>query len=553
MQSLGAVRLLGGVDMYLDREGLHDIVASREVLLVAAGNLSEEMPIGWGPQPPIRPLYIGTRLSPHLMTPEFVAHLKAQGPIGARDPATLELLRAHGVESYFSGCLTLTLQTSPPVKRQGVILVDLSDAAMAGLPEHLSRDALLVDHVRAPGGGMFVRPLNAARHADEPSRWEAMVGPRSGWKGLSTIEDLAHAPESAPAMLFPRLDRWEDNLRAVHELSHAQALLELYAGAELVVTSRLHCALPCLALGTPVVLITADDVYAPSRYGTFTHFQRRWSDSEMASIDWSPAPPDLAPHAQWLRGMLHDRLRERGVAVSAENSTARSSPPAISSVPPVRTTADDASPAFRNTLRNPQFDEWTRADSPIVYAGQTPAADHWRYFLHSSGVVADQSRRPFKLGQVDVEGAPRHYARVHVREAANAAVNIDLLQRLEHLELLAGEPATFSIYLRASRPCDARFFLLRFFGEGGDPPYYDTPEEPFVQIDTVWRRYAWRLKGRGLEGRVAGPGAHVDLTLRLRELGADTVVDLACAQLEAGGRMTRFDTGARDLRRMLGG
>lgn len=34
----------------------------------------------------------------------------------------------------------------------------------------------------------------------------------------------------------------------------AENLLKKYATAKLVITSRIHCALPCLALGTPVIL-----------------------------------------------------------------------------------------------------------------------------------------------------------------------------------------------------------------------------------------------------------------------------------------------------------
>jgi len=37
----------------------------------------------------------------------------------------------------------------------------------------------------------------------------------------------------------------------------AERLLSLYAQARSVVTSRLHCALPCLAFGTPVLLVTS--------------------------------------------------------------------------------------------------------------------------------------------------------------------------------------------------------------------------------------------------------------------------------------------------------
>src|SRR5205085_10361521 len=37
--------------------------------------------------------------------------------------------------------------------------------------------------------------------------------------------------------------------------SVAEDFLKKYATAKLVVTSRLHCALPCLAFGTPVIFI----------------------------------------------------------------------------------------------------------------------------------------------------------------------------------------------------------------------------------------------------------------------------------------------------------
>lgn len=39
----------------------------------------------------------------------------------------------------------------------------------------------------------------------------------------------------------------------------AKALLQRYANAKLVITSRIHAALPCLGLGTPVILICPYD------------------------------------------------------------------------------------------------------------------------------------------------------------------------------------------------------------------------------------------------------------------------------------------------------
>jgi hypothetical protein len=38
-------------------------------------------------------------------------------------------------------------------------------------------------------------------------------------------------------------------------MAEAKRLVERYARAGLVITSRIHCALPCLGLGTPVVYV----------------------------------------------------------------------------------------------------------------------------------------------------------------------------------------------------------------------------------------------------------------------------------------------------------
>jgi exopolysaccharide biosynthesis predicted pyruvyltransferase EpsI len=42
---------------------------------------------------------------------------------------------------------------------------------------------------------------------------------------------------------------------AVNRLRKAIQLLRTYATAKSVITTRLHCALPCLAIGTPVLFI----------------------------------------------------------------------------------------------------------------------------------------------------------------------------------------------------------------------------------------------------------------------------------------------------------
>lgn len=70
-------------------------------------------------------------------------------------------------------------------------------------------------------------------------------GPRSGECIVDSTDRTPHIYHEIPSETT-----WE------RQLEMANKLLEMYKTAELVVTSRLHVALPCLAMGTPVLIQT---------------------------------------------------------------------------------------------------------------------------------------------------------------------------------------------------------------------------------------------------------------------------------------------------------
>ena len=157
------------------------------------------------------PLFISLHLTPELGASygsalplrEFIAKnggfhevLKRYEPIGARDVATQLVLEEAGIECYVSGRLTLTLELQREISRGDTVM--LTDVPV---------------EVYARVRGCTSRPILALTHATE---------------GLDTVED---------------------------RMARAAELLNLYQGAHLVITSRLHAAMPCLALGTPVILV----------------------------------------------------------------------------------------------------------------------------------------------------------------------------------------------------------------------------------------------------------------------------------------------------------
>lgn len=214
IQSIAARRFLPAVDCLVDRDHLNapDIPDCKLIL----NGWHTHRPENWPPSPAIDPLLISFHLTNEvfsrninginptatLLKGKNLEYLKQHGPVGTRDTYTRDLLRNAGVDAYFSGCLTLTLGNGEQrIRGEYVCASDLNPAQVAALRER----------TRAP-----------------------------------VIENT---PNAAPGPFDERM-------------TQAERLLDVYANARCVVTTRLHCALPCLAFGTPVLLLTtADDKY----------------------------------------------------------------------------------------------------------------------------------------------------------------------------------------------------------------------------------------------------------------------------------------------------
>ena len=211
IQSLAARRLLPQVDFHVDREALDTFegTADDEHRILLNGWFMQR-PDRWPPSDRLTPLVIsfhlaetatlgdGASLPPAetLLRGENLAYLRRVAPIGARDLSTLRRLQEHGVEAYFSGCLTLTLPERDPAKAEDyVAVVDLPRQLVKACRRRTSSPLRLLTH-------------------DEPGV-------------LTTRERSARAEE----------------------------LLASYRRARCVVTTRLHVALPCLAMGVPVLLV----------------------------------------------------------------------------------------------------------------------------------------------------------------------------------------------------------------------------------------------------------------------------------------------------------
>lgn len=180
--------------------------------------------------PDIIPVYLGL----YLISGTAAAGLKLRefAPIGCRDVHTLHELQKEEIPCYFSGCMTLTLPISVEgsEKRDKVFFVDAPKELLPYIPQKIYDEAVFLSHA------------------------------------ISEKED----PEKA-----------------------AKERYELYKKhAKLIVTRRIHCAMPAIAAGIPVVLVSPKTQIRSSVVKPFVHL---YDTSEYPKIDWNPKPIEYEP------------------------------------------------------------------------------------------------------------------------------------------------------------------------------------------------------------------------------------------------------------------
>lgn len=230
IQSYAASRFLPSVDCFVDREHLNEFVTDdgdAVAVIMNAWYLHNKLSFAISPY--IHPLYISMHFAEadclkigydFLSEKVIKAFSQSKYGVGCRDISTIEILKKKGLKNtYFSGCLTLTLTPFNDVEKTNkVYCVDVDDSIADLISSNTDFEVIRTTH-------------NITPEKSVDFNWEA------------------------------RKKRTED-------------LLRNYQGAKFVVTSRLHCALPCLAIGVPVFLVYRDDEINGKRISDYLLFLR---------------------------------------------------------------------------------------------------------------------------------------------------------------------------------------------------------------------------------------------------------------------------------------
>ena len=154
----------------------------------------------------IEPLYLSIHLSNNIQDKRMIKHLKKYEPIGCRDINTYHILMNNRIKAFFSSCLTTTLDINyikkSSLRNEEIIFTNFKFGYLNKADE-------------------FIKNLTAYN--------------------FTNVTYLTHF--------------FSTKISHLKRFQIAHSLLKRYANAKLVITTRIHAALPCLALKTPVILV----------------------------------------------------------------------------------------------------------------------------------------------------------------------------------------------------------------------------------------------------------------------------------------------------------
>ncbi|MCR5077903.1 MAG: polysaccharide pyruvyl transferase family protein [Prevotella sp.] len=255
IQALASSQYLPQIDGFVDRDeelkDYHD-----EPTAVIMNGWYMHNPKNWPPSEDIIPLFVAFHLNvlakKEMTSPESIAYLKRHEPVGCRDMATMELLKSHGIEAYFSACMTLTLgkKFHDGNKNGNTYIVDPPfsvDFTCVNLVRSLCHGICYWADIRKIWKYklLFPHSKNFIKRFIKLSLYHKEYSRVFGRDVISNSIYISQENSQYGAGLPDDAER----------LKEAERLVLSYAKAKMVITSRIHCALPCLGLGTPVIYI----------------------------------------------------------------------------------------------------------------------------------------------------------------------------------------------------------------------------------------------------------------------------------------------------------
>ena len=236
---------------YVQTKAVIDLVGSKNIKILDRENLDKyndnviqtiingwfmESPENWPPSEKIKPLFISFHLNPsietELLKDESIKYFKSHEPVGCRDIYTRDILLEKGINAYYSSCITTTIDRNNYLKSktqaEGIIVIGAFDRLKPTL-DYKSSVKLLFS--------IFKYPFKKIDYTLKLSKFNRHLK-NQNFK-IKRYSQLNKRP-----------------IKSHNEgLNLASEMLEKIAESEVMITSRIHAALPALAMELKVIFI----------------------------------------------------------------------------------------------------------------------------------------------------------------------------------------------------------------------------------------------------------------------------------------------------------
>ncbi len=240
---------------HIDRDHMNSY--DGEKCVVVMNGWFSARPENFPPSEKITPVFFGFHMIDHAVKHyrQHVEYFKKHEPIGCRDEGTAAILKSWGVNSYFSGCATMTFPKRKANENANqVFAMDVSKK-------------------------LFAKSLRRS---------------------------LQIGTQDAPTAL----------IKTETKFDLTRELLALYRErAALVVTSRIHCAMPCAAFGIPVLYVGPKERRtAVIEFLGIPTFKPNWF-RKIGAKNFPSISVDMEQKKSNISADLRSRLREKGIAL----------------------------------------------------------------------------------------------------------------------------------------------------------------------------------------------------------------------------------------------
>ncbi len=181
-----------------------------------------------------------------------IEYFKKNAPIGCRDYGSYITLKKYGVPAYLAGCISITLPRRPLKEYETVYFVDAPEFIKNDIPKEFLQCCKFLHHERE---------LSKEEYYDKNYARNIVI-------------DL---------------------------------LKEYRNQAKLIITSRLHCAAPCMGLGIPTIIVREYKGYTFDWINQFTNI---YLYQNLKDIDWYPEVHCLEKEKQIILDTAIERIRE---------------------------------------------------------------------------------------------------------------------------------------------------------------------------------------------------------------------------------------------------